>query len=172
MTTYYIDGYNVIYHSTRLRNLLDVSIETARDALMEHVSKLLVGKGHYAVLVFDGKGEAKRLETQTVSPGLDIIYSPGRLSADSVIERKIYSATNKRELIVVTSDRGIRDLCRGMGAMTMTPDNFLAMAQQTAQEMNRELQHKQEGKRLANVEDALDPATLDRLRALRKNLEE
>jgi uncharacterized protein len=172
MPTYYIDGYNVIHHSSRLRPLLDVSIETARDALIEHVSRLLVGKGHQAVLVFDGRGkDVKRLEAETVAPGLEVIYSPERLSADSVIERKIYSAANRGALIVVTSDRGIRDLCRGMGAMTMTPDHFLTMAQQTAQEMHQELEHKQEGKRLANVEDGLDSSTVERLRALKKKLE-
>lgn len=171
MTTYYIDGYNVLHHSKRMRPLLDVSIETAREALVEFVSKLLVSKGHRAVLVFDGRGEVRRLEFETLAPGLEVAYSPAHLSADSVIERQVYSAANKRELIVVTSDRGIRDLCRGMGAMTMTPDNFLNMAQQTAREMTLELQHKQEGKRLANVEDGLDASSIERLRELRKELE-
>jgi hypothetical protein len=37
--------------------------------------------------------------------------------------------------------------------------------------MHQELEHKQEGKRLANVEDGLDSSTVERLRALKKKLE-
>ena len=38
------------------------------------------------------------------------------------LDRQDYSS----EIIVVSGDRGIRDLCQTLGALIMGPDNFLA----------------------------------------------
>ena len=125
---YYIDGYNVIHHCPRLRRLVKKDFETAREALIESVSRFCSVSGEKAVLIFDGRGVQSAAASCPHGSGLEVMYSPGHLSADTVIERMVYGIRGggmKRDIIVVTADSGIRELCRAMGALVMNAVNFL-----------------------------------------------
>ncbi|MDZ4860549.1 MAG: NYN domain-containing protein [Candidatus Hydrogenedentes bacterium] len=132
MPIYYIDGYNVIYQCPRLLQLTRTDFESARDALVERVSRYSGTTGEPATIVFDGRGQnAQQHAPSPGAPGLEVIYSPAHLTADAVIERYVYSAANRREIVVVTGDRGIRDLCRGLGSLVMSPEHFLTIVEET-----------------------------------------
>ena len=101
--------------------------------------------------------------------GLEVVYAPANKSADAVIERYIYQAANKMDLVVVSGDRGLRDLCRGMGALVMDADNFLA----TSNEIDRDVKALAARTRQASpafLEESLDPRSLSALADLKKRL--
>ncbi len=52
-STYYIDGYNVIHHSSMLRPLADQDFEAAREAFIEKVGRFCVATGNEAKIIFD-----------------------------------------------------------------------------------------------------------------------
>jgi len=117
---YYIDGYNVIHHCDRLRALARVDFEAARDALVDRVTRYCCDAGQAARIVFDGRGRSSdRAAPVLSSPCIEVLYSSEQQTADALIERMVYETGKRTELVVVTSDRGIRDLCGGLGALTM-----------------------------------------------------
>ncbi|MDQ1255813.1 MAG: uncharacterized protein QG656_407 [Candidatus Hydrogenedentes bacterium] len=170
---YLIDGYNVIHHSAILKPLLDTHFEAARDALVDKVAQFCSVSGHRARIVFDGRGQkgASGMDLPG-APGLDVFFSADGQSADAVIERLVYASSSRRDTIVVTSDRGIRGLCMGLGAFTMEPDNFLVDAREVQSRLFEHLDRSRREDPPQRVQDRLDDATLEHLRQLRGELAE
>lgn len=165
---YYVDGYNVIHKSSMLRPLAQMDYEAAREAFIERVAQLCATTQQEVTVVFDGQARhlPERVPHQQGVKNLHIFFSPGHLTADAVIERAVYKATNRLEICVVSNDRGLRDLCRNMGALTMEADSFLA----TVKEIRQDIRHNMERTRApspASLQDVLDPESMERLRQLR-----
>jgi len=169
---YYIDGYNVLHKSSLLRPLVSEDFEAAREALIDKVANFCVSTGKRATIVFDGLGRhqpEKSLDNRGVSK-LEVFYSPATLSADAVIERRIYREQQKLEAVVVSNDRGLRDLCRGMGALTMEADHFLASVREVRRESAERYESKPRTTMDGHLEDRLNGDALARLMALKEKL--
>lgn len=173
-THYYIDGYNVLHKSAVLRPLALHDFETAREALIDKVAQFCVISGKRASIVFDGRGQhhqhPEAVEHFREAPGLEVLYSPTKLSADAVIERRVYQEPKRLDVVVVSNDRGLRDLCRNLGALTMEADHFLSTMIETRQQSGGSLQDTRRLDTAACIEDHLDPETRARLEALKKRL--
>jgi predicted RNA-binding protein with PIN domain len=170
---YYIDGYNVIHHCKRLKRLARADFEAARETLIDRVARYCTDAGKAAKIIFDGRGSRPDLVAPFLSgPRLEVIYSPASQTADALIEREVYEAGTRSSIIVVTSDRAIRNLCAGLGALTMHPDHFLATIEESLQQARDTLHltHYKHG-RAPRMEDHLDEATRKNLDALRRKLE-
>jgi predicted RNA-binding protein with PIN domain len=170
-TIYYIDGYNVIHFSKLLQPMARQDFESAREALIDKVARFCTATGNHAKIVFDGRGR----KIEPVAPaykvsGLEILYSPGHKTADSVIERIVYSAPDRYSVIVVSGDQGIRTFCRGLGALVMEPDNFLASIRETDADTRATLKNLQSPDTQRRVEERLAPDALERLRQLKEKL--
>lgn len=166
-----IDGYNVIHHSALLKPLAMRDFETARDELVTKVSRYCSITGDRARIVFDGRGRRlKSRITDDLATNLTVSFSPHHLSADSVIERAVYQSPNRREITVVTADRGIRTLCLGLGSPTMMPEIFLDTVREALGGLSSQLVRNTESQSRSFLEDRLDPASIEGLRALRDRL--
>lgn len=171
--SYYIDGYNVIHHAPDLRERAQGDFESARDLLIERVARFCAASQSEARIVFDGRGRrADPVQPFRAPPGLEVIYSPNRQSADALIERMVYQTTERREIVVVSADRGIRELCQGLGTLVMTPHNFLETVQETLERDQAGLEYLRRHHRRYTVEDWLDPDSREQLDALKRRLEE
>ena len=169
---YYIDGYNLLHYSSRLRPLLKISFETGRDALVEKVARFCATTGQNVRVIFDGRGRrAEPAPTMPKVPGLEVTYSPGHLTADAFIERQVYISKTRRHLVVVSGDRGLCDLCRGLGALVMSPDNFLVTVREAVGHAREGLQQSHHAHRPLRVEDRLNEDALRYLRNLKTKLE-
>jgi predicted RNA-binding protein with PIN domain len=169
---YYIDGYNVIHFCSQLKPLAMENFEAARDALVERVARFCAVTGETAKIVFDGRGrQADPTLPLCGTPGLEVIYSPRSQSADAYIEREAYMTSRRGDMVVVSGDSGIRTLCRGLGTLTMEPDNFLGTIEERLESERLGRDATQTGYTRHTVEDRLDEASRDRLRELRDNLE-
>ena len=125
---YLVDGYNVLHTSSVLRPLALRDFEAARESLVEKLVRFCAAANRAVTVVFDGRGAEGRPRGQGQPggvSGLVIQYAPPQLSADAVIERMVYTARHRLDCVVVSSDRGLRDLCRGMGSLTMDADHFI-----------------------------------------------
>jgi predicted RNA-binding protein with PIN domain len=87
-------------------------------------------KDHVITVVFDGWRTGRGQESQHVTGRIKVIYSRIGENADSVIKRIISS--ERREWIVVTSDREIAAYAWSSGSVPVSSDNFLS-----AMERNR-----------------------------------
>lgn len=171
MAVYFIDGYNVIHHSSLLRPLVGHGMEIARDALIGKVEAFCGSTGEGATLFFDGHGDhAAQAASYKHVPGFEIVYSHGGLSADAMIERMVYQAKNRADIVVVSADMGIRQLCRGLGAFVMSSENFLARTNEARGEVGQTLKAKHQDNSTPRIEDRLDQDSLEMLSELKKRL--
>ncbi len=166
---YYIDGYNLLHSKPEWSALADEDLEAAREAVVEAVNRWTQTRGGRACVFFDGQGRRhERIAHDPGRPAVEVVYTSSHLSADSLIERGVYTAEKRYNVIVVTADRGIRDFCLGLGALSMTPDHFIAglSGPTTARPPSRP------GKSVGSVEDLLDEDSARHLRELRDRIED
>ena len=172
MATYYIDGYNVIHKSSELRPLAMINFEAARDALIESVGRFCTVTGHQAKIVFDGRGRNQQPGKPLAGvPSVEVIYSPGNKTADALIERTVYNSPNRRDIIVVSGDRGIRNLCYSLNSLVMDPDNFLSSIHQSETDTRTTLSLIQKNDPINRMEGRLNESAIDKLNALKAELE-
>ena len=168
---YLIDGYNLIHQAPQFRGRLNTDFEAAREALIHFVGQFSSAVRVPCVLVFDGMGTAAQHQPhQAHMPFLEIVYASQKHSADTVIERMVYKSERRRECIVVSGDRGIRDLCFAMGSLVMAPVNFLALVHDAQQSVREEITRQPPNSSIRRMEDRLDATQRAHLEALRKKL--
>ncbi len=172
MPHYFVDGYNIIHSCHRLRPLLGDSIERARDALVERIAAFCAMMGDRVTLVFDGRDRGRFVHPALGGDTFEILYTSGEQSADALIERTVYNHPNRRDVVVVTGDQGIRQLCRGLGALVMGPENFIESMDGATKSARGVMQRVEERSGPIRLEDRLDDRTRRALEALRKKLEQ
>lgn len=170
---YFIDAYNVMHKSSLLRPVANADLERARDMLIDKVVCFCMTGHKQVTIVFDGRNQDQTQHTEAVGgkvAGMRVIYSPHHTSADTVIERLIYQEPQRMDCIVVTNDSGLRALCRGMGALTMEADSFLASVRQFERSAREAVKKKNQGG-AALLEDRLSDTSAQALEALRSRLQ-
>ena len=171
--TYYIDGYNLLHYVPRWTELAGHDLEEARRALVIEVSKWCAATDHIAKIIFDGTGARTEVSEQAGQAwGVEVLYTSRHTSADAIIERGVYDAPERESIVVVSGDRGILDLCRGMGAMSMRPEYFLRTISGAIGDTSARILNARSAKKLGTVEDLLDEADREDLIKLRKGLED
>ena len=126
MTTYYLDGYNVLHRSETLKALTQRSLDAARDALINMLAEYCALTDDEIVLVFDGAGDPSKSADRVDELGrLRIVYCKNTISADTYIERAVFDSKNRLSVVVVTADRTVAQSARGMGALVLKPQSFV-----------------------------------------------
>jgi uncharacterized protein len=133
-----VDGYNVIHAWVTLKRLLDVSLEAARDKLVERLAVYAMVIGAEVTVVFDAHHSAARTNSEELVEGVRVVFTRKGHSADHVIERIAYAAGATGDVITVaTSDRMQRDLVRGMGGAVIDARELERRVVDAEQEMGR-----------------------------------
>lgn len=167
---YFIDGYNLLHAHPDWSELADRDLEAARETVVEAVNRWTIDRGTHACVFFDGQGRRhEKIAADAGRPSVEVVFTSSKLSADSLIERAVYTAQHRHAVIVVTADRGIRDFCLGLGALTMTPEHFLTSLYSPTIPPRRAARP---GAPTATIEDTLDEDTARKLRELRGKLKE
>ncbi|MDP3260976.1 MAG: NYN domain-containing protein [Thermodesulfovibrionales bacterium] len=110
-----MDGYNLI-------GIHHKDLESQRQRLVERLAEYKKIKGHNITVVFDGWKSGSGAESHSVTGGIKVIYSRLGEKADAVIKRIISS--EKKQLIVITSDREIADHAWANGSVVVSSDEF------------------------------------------------
>jgi predicted RNA-binding protein with PIN domain len=137
-----VDGYNVIHAWPQLKRLLgDASLEAARDKLVERLSVFGMVAGADVTVVFDAHHSTARTNSELLVEGVHVIFTRKGHSADHVIERIAYDASQANDAITVaTSDRFQRDLVRGMGGAVISALELERRVVDAEQELGRRVQ--------------------------------
>ncbi len=139
-----VDGYNVIHAWPSLKRLLDVSLEAARDELVQRLSVYGLVSGTEVTVVFDAHHSAARANAEEVVEGVRVLFTRKGHSADHAIERIAYGATGAGDVITVaTSDRFQRDLVRGMGGAVISAPELERRVIEAEQELGRRVEKYQ-----------------------------
>lgn len=165
-----VDGYNVIRNNARYASE-DVDYESqttwnkARETLINDAAMMAKGTFERCTVVFDGAGNAKSKGKPTRVCGIDVIFSPAGVSADTVIEKLAHDARESgREVVVVSSDFTIQSTVFGGGVTRMSSAGF-AMAGETLEEDWHETEHRAEMTVKNTVGSRIDPNVAAKLSA-------
>src|ERR1700674_789912 len=136
-----VDGYNVIHNWVPLKRLLDVSLEAAREKLIERLAVYAMVSGVEVTVVFDAHHSAARKNSEEVVEGVRVVFTRKGHSADHVIERIAYAASGDGDaLTVATSDRVQREMVRGMGGAVIDPRELERRVADAEGEMGRRVE--------------------------------
>jgi predicted RNA-binding protein with PIN domain len=137
-----VDGYNVIHAWPQLKRLLgDASLDAARDRLIDRLSVFGMVAGADVTVVFDAHHSNVQTNSEEVVEGVRVVFTRKGHSADHVIERIAYDASQSGDMITVaTSDRFQRDLVRGMGGAVISAEELERRVVEAEREMGRSVQ--------------------------------
>ena len=139
-----VDGYNVIHAWPTLKRLLGVSLEVARDKLVERLSVYGLVTGADVTVVFDAHHSAARSSSEEIVEGVRVVFTRKGHSADHAIERIAYEATGTGAMVTVaTSDRFQSDLVRGMGGAVISAPELERRVVEAEAELGRRVKKYQ-----------------------------
>jgi len=116
---YIIDGNNLIGCSP------DIALNEpdSREKLIALVRKFYESKQTKVTIVFDGSPQSG-LFRNTITPKFTIVYPTPGHSADDEIKKILKGYHHSNEVIVVTSDRELKNFAREIGAKTKNSIEF------------------------------------------------
>lgn len=109
-----IDGYNLIRQSKTLSLLDSQDIQLGREALIDQTAEYQRLKKHRVSIVFDGQNAPPVATPRDRINGIEILFSPLGVSADTLIKRM--AAREREQALIVTSDREIQAYVLACGA--------------------------------------------------------
>lgn len=104
-----VDGYNLIKTSPFFRHYEAISLQRARQALVQALGAYARQHGARVTLYFDGAGG--RDEGPAVGP-VQVVYSRAPLKADDLIKEAVQDRHGAKELRVISTDREIARFAR------------------------------------------------------------
>ncbi|MGD1007502.1 MAG: NYN domain-containing protein [Ignavibacteriaceae bacterium] len=119
MKHYIIDGNNVIHKVKALSKLVNTDKQLPREKLIFMIENFFQGRKINITIHYDGF-EHLPIRASIVK----IIYSDKR-TADEKIKLQIENEVNRRNLIVVTSDDGIKAFARKCGCEVISSEDFI-----------------------------------------------
>ena len=105
-------------------------MEKAREDLIDLMIQYKLIKAHDITIVFDGHKEGRGNESKAVRGGVTVIYSKLAEKADEVIKRII--TKDRKEWIVVTSDRDIANHAWAVNSIPVPSDVFIRIVSKEA----------------------------------------
>lgn len=121
-----IDGYNVINSWSDLKEISRVSLETAREKLIDYLAEYASMTDEEVVIVFDAYNLDRNKETISEKYGMKIVYTKKFQTADTYIEKQILKIARSENLKVVTDDSQIQILAASKAAQRMTSKELKA----------------------------------------------
>ena len=156
-----VDGYNVIRNNDRYA-YLGIDYESG-----EGWNKAREAQEHYerCTVVFDAAGNPDSTGTPVRKAGIDVVFSPAGVSADSVIERLAHDARESGfEVVVVSSDFTIQATVFGGGVASLSSLAFTADSADVEEERRGLARQAASEKR--TVADRIDAETRAKLEAM------
>lgn len=164
-----VDGYNVINAWPELVALKDQDLQHARDTLVA----ILAGYGSFkdmkVVVVFDAHLSPGRDNTEIVSSRLEVVYTNEGETADSSIEKMVYSLVRQGQRVyVVTSDWAEQMTVLSFGAYRISAREFRADVQAVNREMQDGFSEMSLTCRRHELGNRLDQKVLEKLDKIRR----
>lgn len=133
-----VDGYNIIFAWEELRSLAEVSIDSARDKLMDICCNFQGYNGATLILVYDAykvKGNPGSVQKYH---NIYVVYTKEAETADQYIEKTVHKIGKKHHVTVATSDALEQMIIWGEGAVRLSARGFYDAVQEAGRRMHEE----------------------------------
>lgn len=164
----FIDGYNVINSWSNLKKEKEISLDSARQKLIDILHNYGAVHQCKIMLVFDGYKVAKNLESRyEYNKNLTVVFTKSGETADAYIEKEIHNIGRRFEVSVVTSDSLEQQTIFQRGATRISSIEFYNMVFDTNVNIKRATKKTRTAER-ATVQDNIDDEVLKKLEAMRR----
>jgi predicted RNA-binding protein with PIN domain len=165
----FVDGYNVINAWPEFAALKEQDLQHARDMLVDILAGYSSFKGWKVIVVYDAHSAAGGNCIEVISSYIEVVYTSEGETADSYIEKMVYSLVRQGERVsVVTSDWAEQMAVLSFGACRISAREF----RQEVKEVNRLIRDSFAETALTyrrhELESRLDKKILDRLDKIRR----
>ena len=123
----FVDGYNVINSWSNLKSEKEISLDSARQKLIDILHNYGAIHQIKIMLIFDGYRVAGNLENKYEhNTNLTVIFTKSGETADAYIEKFAHENGRKYKVTVATSDGLEQVIIRGQGCLLMSAREFEA----------------------------------------------
>lgn len=163
-----VDGYNIIHAWDELRELMeDVSLESARQRLMDILSNYKGVKKTTIILVFDAYLVKGSIGSQNKYHNIYVVYTKEAETADHYIERVVTALPKHYRVRVATADGLEQVIVLGQGAIRMSARELYREVHAVEKELREQYIEKRPAKNNM-LADHLDEEALAWLEDLRR----
>lgn len=120
-----VDGYNIIFAWTDLKELAEKNIDSAKDLLCDIMDEYAGFRDRQVIIVFDAYKVNGGVGSVTTWGKIDVVYTKEAETADAYIERTAHNILEKHKVYVATSDRLEQMIVRGDGAYVLSASDLL-----------------------------------------------
>jgi len=161
-----VDGYNVIHGSDDLKRLSEIQLEEARVKLINDLNGYSGFKGWETILVFDAYQQQSLEKREELVGRIKVVFTEKNKTADSYIEKLVYSLPKAYSVRVVTSDFTLQQMVMASGAERI-PVRELIQDMGATLKSFRDDKKKSVQKQGVKLSDFLDAETLDQFNKMR-----
>jgi len=165
----FVDGYNVVNSWDILKKEKSISLESARQKLIDILDNYGAINGCKVILVFDGYKVAGNRESKyEYNKNLVVIFTKDGVTADAYIEKEVNHIGRKYEVHVVTSDSLEQQTIFQRGAVRISSIEFYNLVFNT----NEDIKHNSKKVNSSDKNvllDNIDDDVLKKLEAMRRS---
>ena len=99
-----VDGYNVIFGWSDLKQMAAKNLDMARNRLIDHMSEYQAYRYDLVIVVFDAYKTEAVMENIIENKNVVIVYTKNKQTADTYIEKTVAKLTKDYVVSVATSD--------------------------------------------------------------------
>jgi predicted RNA-binding protein with PIN domain len=138
-----VDGYNLIHSRPEMKKILQTfGTDAARDEFVKAIAILHDYEGWRVTVVWDGRGEGMGVEYPLKHKTFGCVFSPGGISADEVIQGLVENCASRDDVLVATSDGGIRVFIQANGARWMSQEEFWRWVKDAGESLGRAINRR------------------------------
>jgi len=131
-----VDGYNVIWAWSSLREIAEFSLEKARETLMDILSNYVAFTKTELTLVFDAYLVPDGAGSEILHDGYRIIYTKENQTADAYIEKMMHELGPNYNIRMVSGDKLLQFSAVHSGILRVTAAEFEAEVTAVGEEIN------------------------------------
>lgn len=163
----FVDGYNIINAWSNLKSLNNVSLEVAREELIEIMSEYQAYTGITVSIVFDAHLQKGSIEKKEVIKGVTVVYTKEKETADRYIEKTLDSIGKRKLIRVATSDWVEQQIVLGRGGTRISARELKIEVESVKKQIKRKNADKNQTNDM--IMGRLDPEIVKKLEKWRKN---
>lgn len=157
-----VDGYNIIGAWEDLQKLKALDLGSARDQLIATLAAFYPWSWERIIIVFDGQRFAWERRD-----GIEVVFTEGRETADTMIEKLAAGLSPYYRVEVATSDYAEYRAASNLGALVLSARALHERLREQRSRYKGHLANDGKSKGLM-LNDLLSPGVLDRLEKLRR----
>lgn len=163
----FVDGYNIINAWDNLRELSSLSLEVAREELIDIMAEYQYYSGIKVIVVFDAHMVKSNSGKSETIKGVDVVFTKESETADQYIEKVLDSIGRVKSVRVATSDWMEQQIILGRGGTRISARELEAEIK--GQKKLMKIKKSREKIKNELLIGRLDEETLKKLNKWRKN---